>query len=437
MTTASRRRLARRLVPAVAGVAVAALALTGCSGGSAGSASGKGATTFTYFGTTENVTTPAVLKSLSTGACSAANKALPYKYDHIAQAQLDQKLQLLAGQNALATQFAAGGAPALTQSLLKSGQLKDLGPELSKLGIEDDILPAAQSSIKALYGGKMDALPYEFNIEGFWYNKKLFADNGLDVPTTWDDLVSDAAVFKKAGLQPFATGASGQGWPVTRLISGYLFRELGPTAMTDIRDGKAKLTDPKYVEAAAQVQKLGKAGYFGKAVGSVDYNTIVSQFLTGKAPMMYMGSWILSNFADKAQNKIGSDDIGFFAFPTVTGGAGSADQLPGNVGLPTGISAKLYNAKVGSWVKCIAKNYGSTALKEKGTISGFRVNTPVKTDPLTTIVQDRIASTTTSVQWFEAFLSSKASTAAWNNVAQMVNGQMSAEQYMSTVQAAQ
>ncbi|MEU1161910.1 hypothetical protein ABZ372_14690, partial [Streptomyces sp. NPDC005921] len=51
------------------------------------------------------------------------------------------------------------------------------------------------------------------------------------------------------GIQPFS--ASGQqGWPLTRLISGYLYRSLGPDALKDVADGKARLTDPGYVKAA-------------------------------------------------------------------------------------------------------------------------------------------------------------------------------------------
>lgn len=113
----------------------------------------------------------------------------------------------------------------------------------------DQLEPAAVSTIKALYGGKLDVLPYEYNIEGIFYNKKTFTDNGIAVPGTWDELVAAAAKLEAKGIQPFS--ASGQqGWPLTRLISGYLYRSLGPDALKDVADGKARLTDPGYVKAA-------------------------------------------------------------------------------------------------------------------------------------------------------------------------------------------
>ncbi len=434
MTTASRRRVSRRLIPVLAVAGATLLALSACgTGAGAGTGNGK----FTYLHVTEDPATPAIIKELAGNECTAENKSLPYDDQTIAQAQLDQKVQLLAGQKALPTMFSAGGAPAVTQSLDKAGSLVDVDAALTKLGVADNVLPAAKSTIKALYGGNDIALPYQFNIEGFWYNKKIFTANGLTVPTTWDELVADAKVLNGAGVQPFATGASGQGWPITRLISGYAFREIGPSAMADIRDGTSKLTDPAYVKAAQAVADLGAKGYLGKAPEAVDYNTIISDFLTGKAGIMYMGSWVLPNFADTTANKIGADNIGFFPFPTVPGGKGSIDQLPANIGVPTALSKSAYTDRVGAWTKCIAKNFGSAALKKSGQISGFKVNTPVTTDALTTLVQDKIASTKTSVVWFETYFSPKASTTSWNNIASLVDGKMSADDFMKLVQADQ
>ena len=46
----------------------------------------------------------------------------------------------------------------------------------------------------------------------------------------------------EAGYTPLAQpGAAG--WPLTRLMGLYIFREVGPDAMEKVRDGEAKLTD--------------------------------------------------------------------------------------------------------------------------------------------------------------------------------------------------
>jgi raffinose/stachyose/melibiose transport system substrate-binding protein len=429
----SRIRRARTAVVFTAG-ACAAVLLAAC-GGSAGGSAGASPKKFTFLTNAENTTIKTELAALGKTSCAAANEAMPLTVDTVPQTNLDQKLQLLAGQNALPVQFAAGSTPQLTATLDKAGQLVDFQQALSKLAVLDDIQPAAISTIKSLYGGKFDVLPYELNIEGIFYNKKLFAEHHVAIPHTWDQLVATAATFKAAGVTPFS--ASGhEGWPITRLISGYLFRDLGPDALQKVADGEAKLTDPQYVKAAQAVAALGAKGYFGKGVESIDYNTSISQFLTGKAAMLYMGSWVLSNIADSKQDRIGQANVGVMPFPAVTGGQGNIAQYPANVGLPMTMSAKLYGPKAGAWLKCIAQNYGSAVLKDQSVISGFRANTPVTgLSPLTQTIRSTIAQTGQTVLWFEALFSAKATTTSQTNAAPLVNGSISPQQFMSMVQA--
>ncbi|MFJ8194052.1 ABC transporter substrate-binding protein [Streptomyces sp. NPDC096094] len=434
MITDSSRARRTRTVGLTASAVATVLLASACGGTGGGSSAAP--EEFSYLSVTENTTVKTALTTMSKGECKAAQDALPLKVETVPQASLDQKLQLLAGQDALPVQFAAGNAPALTQQLAKSGKVADLEAELKELGSLDQLEPAAVSTIKALYGGKLQVLPYEYNIEGIFYNKKVFAENGLTVPGTWDELVSAAAKLEGKGVQPFS--ASGQqGWPLTRLISGYLYRSLGPDALQKVADGKAKLTDPEYVKAAEEIAELGKKGYFGKGVGSIDYDTAMNQFLTGKAAMFYMGSWALANISDEKQNKVGAENVGFMPFPAVAGGKGSADQYPSNVGLGITLSAKSFDKKTGDWVSCIAKNYGATALKDHGSISGFKVNAEVKdANEVTTQVRDTISSSKQNVLWFEALFSTKATTVSQSNAAGLVSGSMSPEEFMQTVQAA-
>ncbi|MFI1440501.1 ABC transporter substrate-binding protein [Streptomyces fructofermentans] len=433
ITNSSAARRAR-LAGMTASAAAMVVLVSACGGTGGGStASPKN---FSYLSVTENTTVKTALTTLSKGACRTANEDLPLKVETVPQSGLDQKLQLLAGQNALPVQFAAGNAPALTQQLARSGHVADLEKELKKLGVYDQLQPAAVSTIKALYGGKVEVLPYEYNIEGIFYNKRIFTDNDLDVPGTWAELVAASAKLEGKGIQPFS--ASGQqGWPLTRLISGYLYRSLGPDALQDVADGKAKLTDPQYVKAAQEIADLGRKGYFGKGVGSIDYDTAMNQFLTGKAAMFYMGSWALANIADEKQNTLGADNVGFMPFPAVAGGKGAVDQYPSNVGLGITLGAKSFDSRTGDWVSCITKNYGATALKDQGVISGFKVNGEVKdATAVTGQVRETISSSKQNVLWFEALFSTKATTVSQTNAAGLVNGSLSPQKFMQTVQDA-
>jgi raffinose/stachyose/melibiose transport system substrate-binding protein len=431
----------RRLRIGLAGVAaitlftLAACGGTGSSGSTGGAAGPSDPSAFTFLNITEDAQVGEEMKQLAAGACAAENKALPLQVQDVPQASLDQKLLLLAGQNALPSMFAAGNAPATTKTLEKGGDVVNFQTELAKLGVLGDVEPAATSSIDGLYGG-FYVLPTQLNIEGIFYNKKIFAQDGISVPQTWSQLVADAATLKAKGVQPFS--ASGQqGWPITRLISGYLYRSLGPNALSSVANGTAKLTDPQYVAAAQAIAGLGAKGYFGKGVESIDYDTSVNTFLTGKAAMLYMGSWVLSNIADPSSDTIGAGNIGFMPFPDVTGGAGNSAQWPANVGLPYTLNAKTLGPKSAAWLKCIVRNWGSVSLKSYDTFSGF-VSNPAVTGltPLETQVQQIISSAKQSVLWFEAMFSTQATTVSQQDAAPLLNGSMSPSAFMSAVQSA-
>lgn len=91
-----------RLTLLSAGVTSLALLASACGGGGTSAAPKE----FKYLSVTENTTTRAALTKLSEGSCKAENDALPLKVETVPQASLDQKLQLLAGQDALPAQFA-------------------------------------------------------------------------------------------------------------------------------------------------------------------------------------------------------------------------------------------------------------------------------------------------------------------------------------------
>ena len=414
----------RRAGVVIAVAAVASLALAACSSG--GGATSGGATEFSVLITNENSQTGPMFDLLKDNQCAAAQKALPYTLSQTPSADMQAKVQLLSGQDALPVLYAG------TQSLIKTGgdlqkagQVLDLKKAFTDLGVLDQVTPAAQSVINQLYDGAFPTIPMQFNIEGIFYNKKIFADNGIAVPTTLTELEQAAAKLKAAGITPI-TAAGKTGWTISRWLGAYLFSELGPDALSKVASGKAKLTDPEYVKVAEQLQKLGPD--FIDGITNLDYDTMNAQLLSGNAAMMYMGTWFLASVNNPAQNKVG-DNIGFFQFPGI-------DGYPANVGSPNVINAKLYNSGVGDWLTCIAKNWGSEALKTQGSFSGFVVNDPVTNlPPLTSEIQDRIAKAPGSVLWFEALFTPKANADSSANAAPFITGAMSASDFMALLQS--
>lgn len=403
---------------------------SGGSGGSGGGASGTDPESFTVMTANENATLEELLTTLSEDQCKAENEALPIEHQKVAQADTVQKVTLLASQDALPAHTIAG-----TALIRPDGDLGAAGlvQDLEATGAADYILPAAASTEENVYGGVV-SMPYQYNIEGFWYNKQIFEEQGIEIPTTWEDFLAVADQLQDAGIQPLTT-AGASGFPLTRLIGMYIFRNVGPDAMAAVRDGDAELTEEGYVAGAQALADLADAGYFGEGFSTRDGDTSTNQFLTGQAAITYDGSWLLGAINDPERNQIGGENVGYFPFPEVEGGEGTIDQYPANAGAPMIISAKTYGPKVADWVSCIAENYGALALNEAGIISGFEVNEEV-TDisPNTAEIQEKIADIDETVLWFEALFDPKSNSLASTNVTLLTTGQMTAEDYMADLQ---
>lgn len=377
---------------------------------------------------------PTILSAI-TAEYAKNHAGTTFTVDYAPQNSLLQKVQLLAAQGALPVLYNTP-QPDMVAQLVKNGEALDLDATLQQLGVADQLVPSAVSLLKKVYGTPLNALPFELNMEGFWYNKQIFSQNQLQPPATWDELGQIAAKLQAKGIQPFA--ASGiQGWPLTRLIGNYLFRKLGPDALDTVQSGKAKLTDAAYVEAAQQVANLGKQGYFGKGVATLDYTPALDLFLQGKTAMIYMGSWALADFNNPSETTIGASNIDYFPFPNVVGGVGNSDQTPMNAGQPTSVNKAKYADAFGQWLAYMVKNYGDVALQKQGAVTGFVVhNKPANLPALTTLVVDQIAKVTQPVLWFEALFSTKATNASQQDAAPLVTGAMSPANFMAAVQQA-
>lgn len=94
----------------------------------------------------------------------------------------------------VATMQSPTDLPTITQAypdwmlqFMDAGMVTDLSPFVEE-GMDDyeDILPGVREEIEM--DGKITALPFNKSTEVFWYNKTLFDELGLEVPTNYDEL---------------------------------------------------------------------------------------------------------------------------------------------------------------------------------------------------------------------------------------------------------
>ena len=243
-------------------------------------------------------------------------------------------------------------------------------------------------------------VPLGMNMEGFWYNKALFAEAGVaKVPETWDEMLDACEKLKAKGIIPIVQGGS-DNWPMTRVLNAYVVRSIGLDALQNAVTGKTHFSDPEYVAAAQMFQDMAKKGYFAEGMNTIDPGTATSMLMNGQAAMNYDGSWKSSNL-NSEDNTAGPEGIGFFNVPVVNDSSTLRDYSM-NCGNILMFSSKKYDEQVGEWMKFVFPMLGDFAIQETGSFKGFRITEmPEDTTYYTQLVADNLANAENAFLWFE------------------------------------
>ena len=209
-------------------------------------------------------------------------------------------------------------------------------------GLTKDLTEAASEEIAFLgenaggwqLEGKTYALPFSLGGAGFWYNKALFKEAGIDkAPQTFSELIDATEKLKKAGIDPISVGA-GDKWPAAHYWYYAAVRECSQQTMAD-SIANLDFSDQCFTKAGEDVDQLIKAEPFNPGFLSTPAQsgpTSASGLLaTGKVAMELAGHWepgVMQGLTEDGKGM--GDDTGWFPFPEIEGGQGDpAAQLGG------------------------------------------------------------------------------------------------------------
>ncbi|MDF2801929.1 MAG: ABC-type sugar transport system, periplasmic component [Anaerocolumna sp.] len=362
------------------------------------------------------------------------NPNFEYEFELVSADSLRQKIATLVVSDDLPDVFVYESGKPIVE-LIEADKLLDVGQALDELGVADMLDEGAVSLLKTLSGTEqLYDLPLGMNIEGFWYNKALFEQAGVTIPSTWEEFEAACAKLQEAGIQPLAAGGADK-WPVTRLINSYVIRSMGVDAMKKAGTGEAKYTDAGYVTAAGKIQELASKGYFGEGVTTVDMNTAGNMLLSGKAAMFYNGSWFTEALTADT-NPAGQDGIGFFNIPVVDESVSAITEYSMNCGNILALDKAKYDEGTAGWLKFMVENLGNEAMTQFGAVKGYKYDVAGDLNAYSQIVADELGKVTKASTWFEAAMNSETSTVAQDYVQTLINGDITPEEYMQYIQDA-
>lgn len=320
MNTRSMTRIAASI--AAAGLAVGALA--GCTGGGDAAESG-GDVTLTWWHNATNGPLPDVWEEVAT-EFEEANPGINVEQTGYQNEELQRTL--------IPNALAAGDPPDLFQ-VWPGGELSDQVSNEYLMPL-DDLIPETIESVgttvkawqvdDATYG-----IPFSFGVEGFWYNADQFEEAGVEVPETFDDLVTAVGTLREAGFTPIAVGA-GAGWPAAHWWYQFALRSCSPETL-DAAAAEYDFSDPCWVEAGEQLEEfIGTEPFQDGFLGTVPQEgagSSAGMIANGQAAMELMGHWNVGTIGGLAPNEEVPEFLGWFPFPTIEGSAGDPSATLG------------------------------------------------------------------------------------------------------------
>ncbi|MFB9646949.1 ABC transporter substrate-binding protein [Microbacterium terregens] len=197
--------------------------------------------------------------------------------------------------------------PGLLRTLVETGEAVP-APEGVEANVDENWSPDWKA-----YGTFDDvfyAAPMLANIKGYvWYAPASFEEWGVEVPTTWDELLElTATIQEKTGTAPWCAGffsEAASGWPGTDWIEDLVLRQSGPEVYDQWVANEVKFTDPEIADAFDAVGEiLLNPDYVNASFGDVAsinstaFAAVAAPVATANCALTHQASFLSANFLD-------------------------------------------------------------------------------------------------------------------------------------------
>lgn len=198
---------------------------------------------------------------------------------------------------------------------MERGALSDLGDMEEASRIRDDIVELSHSYPQ--FEDRVSVLPYSAMAASVIYNKRIFEDNNVEVPETWDALIDVCETLQGNGVTPFyATFIDpwtiAQGWfdyPVGGMVDvTEFYRQMNENGADVTPESEVSFSSMMLEPVQKMLELIPYANSDAPGRGYGDGNTA---FANDQAAMILQGPWAFSEFAKANPDQ----DLGTFPFP--------------------------------------------------------------------------------------------------------------------------
>ncbi len=255
--------------------------------------------------------------------------------------------------------FQVHGGEELTSTWVTTGFMESLGALYQSEGW-NKVFPKDLIDIVS-YRGQPYSVPVNVHRGNvLWYNKKVFDENNLKAPTTWDEFFTVAETLKMKGIAPLALGDKNK-WEAAHLFEDILVASLGANGYRGLWNGKTSWTGDGVKKALDTYARI--LSYVNNDHAAGTWDSATQMLIDRKAAMTIMGDWAAGYFTSKGWKP--NVDYGFAPAP---GTGGTFVVVTDTFGLPR---KAPHRAEALNWLKVAGSKEGQEAFNPlKGSICG-------------------------------------------------------------------
>jgi raffinose/stachyose/melibiose transport system substrate-binding protein len=216
-----------------------------------------------------------------------------------------------------------------TAGLLSSqGLLTDFTATATERGWDQLLSPSLQTTARydeqgVMGSGNWYGIPNYAEYVMVYYNKDLFTQHGVEVPTTLEELEAAMDTFVAADVTPLAVGAAE--YPAQQIFYELVLSQADRDWVNafQLYQGDVDFHGPEFTFGAQKYADWVAKGYISKDSTSIVAEDMGVSFTNGTFPMLISGSWWYGRFISDIQGF----EWGSFLFPGNTLNPGSSGNL--------------------------------------------------------------------------------------------------------------
>lgn len=212
----------------------------------------------------------------------------------------------------------------------------------------DEKFDSASLNLSTLHG-QLAGYPTSLSMVGVFYRADIFAELGIEEPTTFEEFEAACATLKENGYTPISTAGGGHGWHVMRVVEQIIEYYAGAELHDAMSTFQESYNNEAVVQALAKYKEWVDNGYFNDGFVSANANEAWQKVAAGDAVMAFEGQWFERNVL---QADLDNSLFGFFPFPS-----GGTNRMSAFVEMYQ-FNANLTDAELDGAIKWMDYYYG-------------------------------------------------------------------------------